>query len=52
MSNEKRNISQQRVLVVDDEISIQRFLRSVLIAEGFLLNITDNGAAALSAAAL
>jgi len=52
MSNEKRNVSQQRVLIVDDEVSIQRFLRSVLIAEGFLLNITDNGAAALAAAAL
>jgi len=52
MSNDKRNVSQQRVLVVDDEVAIQRFLRSVLIAEGFLLNITDNGTAALSAAAL
>jgi len=52
MSNEKRNVSQPRVLVVDDEVAIQRFLRSVLIAEGFLLNITDNGTAALSAAAL
>jgi len=52
MTNEKRNVSQSRVLIVDDEVAIQRFLRSVLGAEGFLLNITDNGTAALSAAAL
>lgn len=52
MNNEKRNISQPRVLVVDDEVAIQRFLRSVLIAEGFNLNITDSGTAALAAAAL
>ena len=52
MANEKRNVSMPRVLVVDDEVAIQRFLRSVLIAEGFSLNVTDNGAEALSAAVL
>lgn len=41
-----------RLLVVDDEVAIQRFLHSVLIAEGFALNVTDNGREALSAAVL
>lgn len=52
MSNEKRSANQPRVLVVDDEVAIQRFLRSVLIAEGFSLHIAENGSSALSAAAL
>ncbi len=52
MANENRGVSTPRVLVVDDEVAIQRFLRSVLIAEGFALNVTDNGTAALSAAVL
>jgi len=52
MSNDKRTVTQTRVLVVDDEVAIQRFLRSVLIAEGFVLSITDTGTAALAAAAL
>lgn len=51
MGKEKRSVSPPRVLVVDDEVAIQRFLRSVLVAEGFLLHITDNGLAAVSAAA-
>lgn len=50
MDNEKQTLSMPRVLVVDDEVAIQRFLRSVLVAEGFSLLITDNGSAALSAA--
>ena len=52
MRNERRGISQPRVLVVDDEIAIQRFLCSVLVAEGFSLKITDTGSSALAAAAL
>lgn len=52
MGNEKRSANLPRVLVVDDEVAIQRFLRSVLVAEGFSLHIADNGSAALSAAAL
>lgn len=52
MGKVKRDVSLPRILVVDDEVAIQRFLRSVLIAEGFSVNITDNGSAALSAAAM
>jgi len=50
MGNENRRVSTPRVLVVDDEVAIQRFLRSVLIAEGFVLDITDNGTTALTEA--
>ena len=52
MGNVKRDVSLPRILVVDDEVAIQRFLRSVLIAEGFSVNIADNGSAALSATAM
>ena len=52
MGNEKRSANLPRVLVVDDEVAIQRFLRSVLVAEGFSLHIADNGLAAVSAVAL
>ncbi|MDD2365698.1 MAG: response regulator [Desulfuromonadaceae bacterium] len=52
MSLESRGIVSTRVLVVDDEPAIQKFLRSVLVAEGFTLNVTDNGKSALSAAVL
>lgn len=52
MGNGKLDVHLSRVLVVDDEVAIQRFLRSVLIAEGFLLQITDSGSSALSAAAM
>ena len=52
MGNEKRSANLPRVLVVDDEVAIQRFLRSVLVAEGFSLHIADNGFAAVSAVAL
>ena len=49
---EKRNTDSQRILVVDDELAIQRFLRSVLDVEGFSLHVADTGAAALAAAAM
>lgn len=52
MSHEKRTKSLQRILVVDDELAIQRFLRSVLDVEGFALHVVDSGSAALAAAAL
>jgi two-component system KDP operon response regulator KdpE len=52
MGNEKRSANLPRVLVVDNEVAIQRFLRSVLIAKGFSIQIADNGSAALAAVAL
>lgn len=52
MTHEKRIMDVQRILVVDDELAIQRFLRSVLDVEGFLLHVADSGAAALAAAAM
>lgn len=52
MSLEKRDTSPPKVLLIDDEVAIQRFLRSVLDVEGFALQVANTGAAALSAAAL
>jgi two-component system KDP operon response regulator KdpE len=52
MRNEKRGMGLPRVLVVDDEVAIQRFLRSVLVSEGFSLKITETGFSALATAAL
>lgn len=52
MTHEKRTRSLQRILVVDDELAIQRFLRSVLNVEGFALHVVDSGSAALAAAAM
>jgi two-component system KDP operon response regulator KdpE len=52
MSNKARNLKQQRVLVVDDEVAIQKFLRSVLTVEGFSLQIASNGTEAISAVAI
>lgn len=52
MTHEKRTKSLQRILVVDDELAIQRFLRSVLDVEGFALHVVDSGSAALAAAAM
>lgn len=51
MANDKVSTNQPRILVVDDEIAIQRFLRTVLSAEEFSLHQADNGHAALAAAA-
>lgn len=48
MGNLKPGANLPRVLVVDDEMAIQRFLRSVLIAEGFSLHIAGNGLEALA----
>ena len=52
MVHEKRMADVQRILVVDDELAIQRFLRSVLDVEGFSMHVAENGAAALAAAAM
>jgi len=48
MGNIKPGANLPRVLVVDDEVAIQRFLRSVLIAEGFSIHIAKDGAVALA----
>lgn len=40
-----------RILVVDDEVAIQRFLKTVLVAEEFSLHLAETGHAALAAAA-
>lgn len=42
-------MSKQRVLVVDDELAIRRFLRSTLVAEDFDVVESDSVAAALAA---
>ena len=52
MSPEKQLPTPVRILVVDDETTIQKFLRSILTTEGFTLQIADNGSAALTAAAM
>lgn len=52
MAPDKRNGPPPRILVVDDEITTQKLLRSVLSTEGFTLQIADNGASALTATAM
>ena len=44
--------SQPRILVIDDEPSIRRFLRTVLENEGFSVHEAEDGHAALAAAAV
>ena len=51
MVGEKGSGNLPRILVVDDEVAIQRFLRTVLSAEEFSLHQAENGHAALAAAA-
>ncbi len=51
MTNESRGANLPRILVVDDEAAIQRFLRTVLDTGEFSLHEADNGHAALAAAA-
>ena len=48
---EKSSPNPPRILVVDDEIAIQRFLKTVLAAEEFSLHLAENGHGALAAAA-
>lgn len=52
MPDENSNSSQPRILIVDDELAIQKFLRSVLLAEDFSTHVADTGKAALSAIAI
>ena len=51
MPSEKSSASLPRVLVVDDEVAIQRFLRTALDTGEFSLHQAENGHAALAAAA-
>ncbi len=50
MTNESRGANLPRILVVDDEAAIQRFLRTALDTGEFSLHEADNGHAALAAA--
>ena len=51
MAHETSDTNRPRVLVVDDEAAIRRFLRTVLDAEEFSLHQAETGHAALAAAA-
>ncbi|MBT0665944.1 response regulator [Geobacter pelophilus] len=51
MIAEQNGSNQPRVLVVDDEIAIRRFLHTILTAEGFTLHEAETGHAGLAAAA-
>jgi len=50
MSDEKKNVNLPRILVVDDELPIQRFLRTALDTGEFSLHQAENGHSALAAA--
>ncbi|MCM2358543.1 MAG: response regulator [Geobacteraceae bacterium] len=50
MTNEKTSTNLPRILVVDDEAAIQRFLRTALDTGEFSLHQAENGHAALAAA--
>ena len=51
MTDERRNENLPRILVVDDELAIRRFLHTVLSSEEFSLHEAENGHAGLAAAA-
>ncbi len=51
MSAEKATENLPRILVVDDELAIRRFLHTVLSSEEFSLHEAENGHAGLAAAA-
>ncbi|MFA7405117.1 MAG: response regulator [Pelobacteraceae bacterium] len=51
MTAEQATDNLPRILVVDDELSIRRFLHTVLSGEEFSLNEAENGHAGLAAAA-
>src|SRR5512143_1514338 len=50
MENEKSSANRPRILIVDDEAAIQRFLRTALDTGEFSLHQAENGHAALAAA--
>jgi two-component system, OmpR family, KDP operon response regulator KdpE len=51
MTAERTNDNLPRILVVDDELAIRRFLHTVLSGEEFLLHEAESGHAGLAAAA-
>src|SRR5689334_22282213 len=51
MPNETHTTNLPRILIVDDELAIQRFLRTALDTGEFSLQQAENGHAALAAAA-
>lgn len=51
MPNRQHSTALPRILVVDDEVAIQRFLRTVLGAKDFELSVANNGQEALQATA-
>ncbi len=52
MADEKKATIGPRILVVDDELAIQRFLRTVLAGNGFSVQLAENGQSGLTAAAV
>ena len=52
MSEEKSSGNPPRILVIDDELAIRRFLHTVLSSEGFGLHEAENGHSGLAAAAV
>src|SRR5450631_4164724 len=51
MSSESTKENLTRILIVDDELAIRRFLHTVLSSENFCLHEAENGHAGLAAAA-
>src|SRR6185369_15320448 len=51
MTAEKTTDNLPRILIVDDELAIRRFLHTVLSSEEFSLHEAENGHGALAAAA-
>lgn len=51
MTDERPAESLPRILIVDDELAIRRFLHTILSSEAFLLHEAENGHAGLAAAA-
>ncbi len=51
MTSERNTENLPRILVVDDELAIRRFLHTVLSSDEFSLNEAENGHAGLAAAA-
>lgn len=52
MTDERKATIGPRILVVDDELAIQRFLRTVLAGNGFSVQLAENGQSGLTAAAV
>jgi two-component system KDP operon response regulator KdpE len=52
MTTERTTENPPRILIIDDELAIRRFLRTVLSGEEFVLHEAENGHAGLAAAAM